>query len=110
MTPNSQFRAEQRELETLLANLSAAAAASSPNSHSGRGRGSSSSRRDLDAVLAAALTGSLSTGGSGGGGGWRDGPNIKRKRRSGPLGLGIGGLSSSSRFHTILEEEDDDSL
>lgn len=100
MTPNSHFRAEQRELETLLANLSAAA------SSSGRGRGSS--RRELDAVLAAALTGSLSTGG--GGGGWRDGPNIKRKRRSGPLGSGIGGLSSSSRFHTILEEEDDDSL
>lgn len=47
-------------------------------------------------------------------GGWRDSPNIKRKRRSvglggGSLGLsgGVKGSSSASRFHTILEEEDD---
>lgn len=70
---------EQRELELLLANLS------SPDSDLG-GR---------EATLAA-LTGS---------GGWRDRPNTKRKRRS-ASGLGIGGLGSS-RFHTILEEDDD---
>lgn len=66
LTPNSQFQAEQRELEMLLANLSSTS---------------------------------------------RDSPNTKRKRiGGGPLGLGLGGRigsSSGSRFHTILEEEDD---
>lgn len=94
-TPHSQFAAEQRNLEMLLANLS------SPDLRLNRGRGGG-----RDSALAA-LAGSMS---SGSGGGWRDSPNIKRKRRSvsgGPLGLSGGGLSSSSRFHTILEEEDD---
>lgn len=94
-TPHSQFHAEQRKLEMLLANLS------SPDLHLDRGRGGGRG------PARAALAGPIS---SGSGGGWRDSPNIKRKRRSvsgGPLGLGGGGLSSSSRFHTILEEEDD---
>lgn len=94
-TPNSQFHAEQRELEMLLANLS---------SHDSDRRGG------RDAGLAA-LAGSLSGGSSSGVGGWRDSPNIKRKRRSVGIGgggsLGLGGGSSSSRFHTILEEDDD---